>query len=110
MKPRLHTLLPSSKQLKCPGVDLIKPILDKLFPGGIIGGDVDTFGLEIPNRDGSIEHINTLVVYAHELSKQFMASVQSFSVHHCYLTQGQVMGYLLSGLASQIIASQSTMM
>ena len=41
-------------QLECPDVDLIKPILDKLGPGGIIGGDLDTFNLNITNPGGSI--------------------------------------------------------
>ena len=36
-------------QLECPDIDLLKPILNKLGPGGIIGGDFDTFDLEIPN-------------------------------------------------------------
>ena len=42
-------------QLECPDVVLIKPIIDKLGPGGIIGGDLGTFDLEIPNPCGSVE-------------------------------------------------------
>ena len=42
-------------QLEYPDVDLSKHMLDKLGPGGIIGGDLGTFDLEIPNPCGSVE-------------------------------------------------------
>ena len=70
-------------QLECPDIDLVKPILDKLGPGGIIGGDLGTFNLEVPNQGGSVEHINTLVVHAHDFGKQIKASSQS--VFSCLL-------------------------
>ena len=54
-------------------------MIDKLGPGGIIRGDLDTFDLEIPNPDGSCEHMNTLVVHALDYSKQLKTSSQSVS-------------------------------
>ena len=87
--------------MECPGVDLSKPILDKLGPRGIIGGDLDTFDLEIPNSGGSVEHINTLVVHAHNFSKQLKASAQS--VFSCPLVFDTGASYGLSPFKSDFL-------
>jgi hypothetical protein len=63
--------------LKCSDLGLTKPFLNKLGLGGINGGDLYAFDQEIPNPGRSLEHMNTLLVYAYDFSKHFIANTPS---------------------------------
>ena len=55
-------------QLDCPDFNLIKPIIDKLGPGGIITAGLTTFDLDNPDPGSTVESAQALVVHTFKFS------------------------------------------
>ena len=58
-------------QLDCPDFNLIKPIIDKLGPGGIITDDLATFDLDNPDSGSTVESAQALAVHAFDFGRRF---------------------------------------
>ena len=58
-------------QLDCPDFNLIKPIIDKLGPGGIITDDLATFDLDKPDSGSTVESAQALAVHAFDFGRRF---------------------------------------
>ena len=102
------TSSPLILQIECPDVDLVKPIPDKLYLGGIIGDDPDNVILRFPVQ---LVLLNTWIHWLCMLmilANSPKPVLRLFSVVLWYLTQWNDLGYLLSGLTSWTITSQST--
>ena len=57
-------------KLECPDIDLIKPIIDKLGPRGIIS-DLPVFDLGSPNPEDYVDDVSALAVHAFDFGRQF---------------------------------------
>ena len=58
-------------QLECPDFNLIKSIIDKLGPGGIITDDLAIFDLDNPDLGSTVESAQTLAIYAFHFGRRF---------------------------------------
>ena len=58
-------------QLECPDFDLIKPIIEKLGPGGIITDDLAMFYLDNPDSGSTVESAQVLAIHAFNFGRRF---------------------------------------
>ena len=66
-----------------PNIILIKPIIEKLGPGGIMC-NLDVFDMGSPNPDKTDEDISALAILAHEWSRCFH-KVETSNIMNCPL-------------------------
>ena len=51
--------------------NLMKPVIDKIGPGGIIADDIATFNLDTPNPGSIVESAQALAVHAFKFGRRF---------------------------------------
>ena len=76
-------------KLECPDIELIKPIIAKLGPGGIICGDLAVFDLVSPNLEDSVEAVSALAAHSFEYGRRFNKSETTSVMNFLWcMTQG----------------------
>ena len=62
---------------ECPDINLVKPIIEKLGPGGIIGDGLTNFELGTPDPEDSVIAASAMLVHFLDLGRRFNKSVTS---------------------------------